>query len=191
MRATADVCVLADDDMRFNNGYYDLVVKAFNELKKADIIIFNLDENPVKAYKNIKICKITKRNYGKYGAARITFRREKVLLKSISFNLLFGGGAKYNAGEDSLFLKRCLDSGLRIYAVPYSLAFLNNDRPSTWFKGIDDKYFYDKGVLYGCLYNKTANIMAFYHCFKHRKMFKEYGWLKGYKMMKKGIKSVK
>ena len=67
---------------------------------------------------------------------------------------LFGGGAKYSAGEDSIFLKSCLDNGLKIYAVPYALAFLNDDRPSTWFNGYTDKYFFDKGVLYSCLYKK-------------------------------------
>ncbi len=191
MRATADICVLADDDMVFNDGYLQLVEKAYSEIPDADLIIFNLDENPIKAYKNTKICKITKRNYGKYGAARITMRRERVFLKSVSFNLLFGGGAKYSAGEDTLFLKKCLDSGLKIYAVPYALAFLNDDRPSTWFNGFTDKYFLDKGILYSCLYKKTANVMSLYFCFKHSKMFKTYGWFKAYKMMIKGIKSVK
>ena len=38
---------------------------------------------------------------------------------------------------------------------------------------------------------KITSIMCFYHCFKHHKKYKEYGWFKGYKMMKKGIKSVK
>ncbi len=191
MRATADICVLADDDMVFNAGYLQLVEKAFTDNPKADIIVFNLDENPVKRYKNKTTCKITKRNYGKYGAARIAFRRNKIMLNSISFNLLFGGGAKYSAGEDSIFLKSCLDNGLKIYAVPYALAFLNDDRPSTWFNGYNDKYFFDKGVLYSCLYKKMTCIMCFYHCFKHRKKYKEYGWFKGYKMMVNGVKSSK
>ena len=36
----------------------------------------------------------------------------------ITFSLLFGGGAKYSNGEDSLFLKDCLKYGLVVYAVP-------------------------------------------------------------------------
>ncbi len=191
MRATADICILADDDMIFNKGYLPLALMAFDKLKKADVIIFNLDEEEITQYKNTKIRKINKLNYAKYGAARIAFRRDKVLLESISFNLLFGGGAKYSAGEDTLFLKKCLDSGLKIYAVPYSLACLTDSRPSTWFTEYNDKYFYDKGVLFYSLKSKFCKSHCFYHCLKHRKRYKAYGWFKAYKMMLKGIKSVK
>lgn len=190
MRASADICILADDDMIFNDGYLDVVEKAFENNKKADVIVFNLDEKQIKRFRNTKTCKIGKFNFGKYGAARIAFRRESIMLNGIFFNLLFGGGTKYSMGEDTLFLKSCLNCGLKIVAVPYSLAFLDDERPSTWYNGLTDKLFFDRGVLYRCLNKKTAKISALYHCFKHRKDYKTYGWFKAYKMMKKGIKSV-
>ena len=104
---------------------------------------------------------------------------------------MFGGGAKYGSGEDTLFLKDCLERGLKTYAVPVSIAFLNDDRPSTWFNGVNDKLLFDRGVLYYLLNKKNCYLLSLIHCIKNRKVYKEYGWLNAYKMMKKGIKSVK
>lgn len=187
----ADICLLADDDMVFSDGYKERAVKSFEDNPNADVIIFNIDEKPVVRYVNKKTVKIKKHNYGRYGAARIAFRREKVFLAGVSFNLMFGGGAKYSAGEDTLFLKSCLDKGLKLVAVPYAIAKLVETRESTWFQGYNDKFFYDKGVLYSCLTHKTPKLFAFIHCIRYRKKYKEYGWKNAYQMMKKAIREHK
>ncbi len=192
MRSKADVCVLADDDMVFYDGYAEVVKKVFAENKKADVIIFNIDESNPTRYKNVKVKKINKRNYGRYGAARISFRRESVFLNGIAFNLLFGGGTQYSCGEDTLFLKECLDKKLKIYAVPISIAMLTDDgRDSTWFDGYNDKFFYDKGVLYYFLNRRFCVLLSLYHCIRHRKLYKIYGVNNAYRQMKKGIKDIR
>ena len=43
MRATSDICVLADDDLRFKENYAEIVEKHFNENPNCDVIIFNLE----------------------------------------------------------------------------------------------------------------------------------------------------
>lgn len=192
MRSDADICVLADDDMVFYDGYLETVKRVFSENEKADVIIFNIDEKNPTRYRNVKIKRINKRNYGRYGAARIAFRCDSVFLNGISFNLLFGGGAKYSCGEDTLFLKDCLEKKLKVYAVPVSIARLNDEeRESTWFSGYNDKFFYDKGVLYYCLNKKMCGLLSLYHCLRHRKLYKEYGVKKAYRQMKKGISDIK
>lgn len=191
MRATADICVLADDDMIFENEYPEIIEKVFAD-EQTDVAVFNLIEKEKKRYVIPKKLKITKKNYGRYGAARVAFRREAVILNGISFNLLFGGGAKFSAGEDTLFLKDCLNAKLKFYGFPYALAYMNEeDRDSSWFEGYNDKYFFDKGILYYCLDRKKCKLLCLYHCFKFRNKYREYGWKNAYKMMKKGIKSVK
>ena len=42
--ATSDLCVLADDDMVFYDNYVEIVEEAFKKNKKADFLIFNIDE---------------------------------------------------------------------------------------------------------------------------------------------------
>ncbi len=151
-RATGDICICADDDMRFKDGYPEIAMKAFGECPDADILLFNLIEKNPRRYINKKIMRVRRHNYAKYGAARMAFRREAVQTSGISFNLSFGGGARYGSGEDTVFLKECLDKGLRIYAVPYFLAEIDQAAASTWFSGHDVKFFRDKGALYACLH---------------------------------------
>lgn len=146
--ATADICVLADDDMRFVDDYPHIAEHAFTECPDADILVFNLIEKKPRRYINKKIMRVRWYNYAKYGAARLAFRREALTNAGIRFSLSFGGGAKYGSGEDTIFLSDCLKKGLKIYAVPYALAEIDQDSASTWFSGYNEKYFSDKGALY-------------------------------------------
>ena len=54
--------------------------------------------------------------------------------------------------------------------------------------GFNDKFFFDKGVLFSLLYPKTCKLGALVYCIKKRKKFKEYGFLNAYRQMKKGIR---
>lgn len=189
MRSDADICVLADDDMIFHDGYPKVVAELFEQHADADLLVFNIDEKVPTRFKNTKVVTINRSNYGKYGAARLAFRRESVQMAGISFHLMFGGGAPYSSGEDSIFLYDCLKHKLKIKAVPVSIALLQEERESTWFTGYNDKYFFDKGVLYAILYKKAARIFALYHCLRQRKRFASYGWKNAFCKMCEGIRS--
>lgn len=191
MRGTADYLVLADDDMVFHDGYAKTVCDLFQRYPQADVLIFNLDEARPKRYKNTKVKKLNRSNYGKYGAARLALRRERIHMAGVSFNLLFGGGAKYSSGEDSIFLHDCLKKGLRLYAMPLAIAELKDDRASTWFTGYNDQFFTDKGVFFAQIYGWRSGLIALYHCFKHRNgRYREYGWKRAYQKIKEGIRTV-
>ncbi len=189
MRGTADILVLADDDMVFHDGYPETVRSLFEQHPEADVLIFNLDEARPKRFKNTKVVRVNKSNYGKYGAARLALRRERIHMAGVSFNLLFGGGAKYSSGEDSIFLHDCLKRGLRLLAMPVAIAELKDDRASTWFSGYNDKFFYDKGVFFAQIYGWRSSFIALYHCFKHRHgRYRDYGWRAAYKKITEGIR---
>ena len=63
----------------------------------------------------------------------------------------FGGGCIYSSGEDSLFLKACFERGLKVYSNAYVLGSCCKD-VSSWFRGFNEKYFYDKeqGIYLDC-----------------------------------------
>ena len=167
--ATADVCVFADDDMQFVLGYPEIVEKAFAECPDADILIFNLIEKAPHRPCTKKITRIHGYNYAKYGAARIVFRRAPLLASGIRFNLSFGGGTKHGSGEDSIFLRDCLKKRLKIYAVPYVLAEIDQESVSTWFVGYNEKFFLDKGALYSCLHPILWPLYSVRYLVRHRK----------------------
>src|SRR5699024_10791341 len=99
-RANADICLLADDDLKYYPKYDSIILNEFKKNPKADIIVFDLNFISVITRSSNKNEKVTKLNFMKHGGPKIAFRREKLLEKNISFSLLFGGGAKYGSGED-------------------------------------------------------------------------------------------
>ena len=170
--AQADICVFGDDDMTFLDGYPETAYKAFSECPDGDVIIFNLVEKEPRRYINRKKKRIHKYNYAKYGAARMAIRRQNIIDSGISFSTEFGGGSVYGAGEDTIFLKDCLDRGLKVFAVPYALAEINQQATSTWFSGYNEKYFLDSGALYARLYPHLWELFCVRFLLRHRKKYK-------------------
>lgn len=193
MMSEAEICILADDDMIYENDYLETVEYAFNKLPMADIIIFNIDTIGKETRKRREICKIKrihKFNCLNYGAARIAFRRESILKKNIWFSMLYGGGAKYSSGEDSLFLIEALKKGCKIYAYPKKIADVKQEE-STWFNGYNDKLFLDKGVWIANAFPKLKYILIYYYSIKLSKLTQEFSRYQIIKLMLKGIQMFK
>ena len=175
MRATKDVCLFADDDIIYNEEYETNVVREFMEHPDADVIIFNLinsfgspEENQIK-----KFHKVHRYNCLRYGTPQIAVRRERVWNKNIWFSLLFGGGAKYSCGEDSLFLWNCIQKHLHVYATPTILGS-KIQQESTWFHGYTEKYFVDKGCIYYSLSKSLFFLLCIQFVIRKRKLYHQY-----------------
>ena len=192
MRSNADICVFADDDMIFYDDYEQKIQKAFVENPDADVICLNIDDDPKIRPVNKGVRRVRWYNYGRFGAARIAIKRESVIKNGIFFNLSFGGGTEYSQGEDTLFLFECLQKGLHVYSVPVTLARLVECRESTWFKGYTEKFFFDKGVYYGCLHFALSWLLGLRYCIKYRKRYKSsFSWIHAYHQLWLGMKSVR
>lgn len=159
MRTHSDFALLADDDMVYRSDYTKIVVEQFAKYPQADLIIFNLEEDTPIRYIIKKPFKVSKLNYMRFGAARIAFKPSRIKQKGISFHLLFGGGTPHSNGEDTIFLKDCLDKGLVIMAVPITIARLTEERESTWFNGYTEKYYRDRGALFKQLSPKFHRLL--------------------------------
>lgn len=148
MRADADICLFADDDMVYKDDYVKIVQEAFRKITQADVLVFNLQEENSERYVIKKYGRVWYHNYLRYGTARIAVRLKSIKENGIYFNQCFGGGTEHCHGEDNIFLTDCLKKGLKIYAVPETIACLTNERESTWNSGYDEKYICDQGELY-------------------------------------------
>lgn len=188
LRATGDIVLFADEDIVYDEGYVQKILAAFEQNPDADVIAFNVrvDERR-RTYYNTQKKRIRFYNYGRYPAYAVAARRECLHKRGITFSLLFGGGAKYSAGEDSLFLHDCLKKGLHLYA---DTAEIGEEvyRESTWFKGFTDKFFIDRGVLYHYLYGPFALLWTARFLLAKRGTFgSDVSLSKAYKLMKQGI----
>ncbi|MFW5704360.1 MAG: glycosyltransferase [Nanoarchaeota archaeon] len=118
--ASGDICVVCDDDVRFVKDFYDIIFNAYLKNKEADIITFqslNLKNRLRKNY-NLNKFRHNWKSILSVSSIEITFKRRKVLSKKLYFDESFGLGAKYNSGEENIFLKDSLTRGLKLISVP-------------------------------------------------------------------------
>jgi len=189
--ACGDIVLFSDDDIVYDDGYAEKVIKEFEAHPEADALFFNFEVVPERrTYFNTDYKRVHIWNGGRYPAYSIALRRDALIKSGVRFSELFGGGAKYSCGEDSLFIRDCLKAGLKMYRTH---ACLGHEEPrpggeSTWFKGYDEKYFFDRGVLYAYLYGALAALMGLRYVYAKRAvMCRDIPWQKAYKILKKGI----
>lgn len=174
MRADADLVIFADDDIRYVDDYEHIIVSEFEKNPRADIIMFNVPStNPDRPSANItKQKRIRRYNSLRYGTVGMALRVDRVREKNLFFSLLFGGGAKYSSGEDSLFIYNAIKSGLKIYGVPKTIGYVSQES-STWFNGYTEKFFKDKAVLFRTLSPKLSAIYICRFIIRGRKQFSQ------------------
>jgi glycosyltransferase involved in cell wall biosynthesis len=189
--AKGDICLIADDDVIYNEDYVDIITNAHKEFEQYDIIVFPVPSTNVergkKYYRSVN--KIGYLRSMKVYSYEITFKRNSVISKSIRFNESFGAGSgRYLMGEENIFLYECLKNGLKILYLPYEIGKVTHEE-STWFKGYNDKYFIDKGACYSAMSHEFSWILALQFAFRRYKLYKNsYSLFKSIMKMFEGIK---
>ena len=188
MRADRDICLFSDEDIVYEPGYEQAIVAEFERNPKADMILFNIDvEEERRTYHITERKKVHWYNCGRYGAVSFAVRRDSLLRSGVTFSLLFGGGAKYSNGEDSLFLKEFMSKGYRVYTAPVIIG-REEAGDSTWFAGYNEKFFHDRGVLYHYLYGAMALPMSLRFLIAHKKIMCEAVSLQqAFRWMREGV----
>lgn len=169
--AKGDILLFADDDIIYYEEDLHGVKKAFEELPDADVILFGIDMTKNNKIFDKRRCEkkaLSWWNSLKFGTCRMAVRKDAIIKSNVWFSTLFGGGAIYGSGEDSLFLLDCFREGLKVYSYPYVLGACAKDT-SSWFAGFNEKYFYDKGAWINCAFPKTKHIFKWYFLIKYKK----------------------
>lgn len=193
MRADADIVLFADDDVFFYNDYASVVAGAFARSPKADLIVFNLlpPEGPRKlpAYKDQR--RVGFFNGMRYGTAHMAARLPRLRQENIHFSLLFGGGARYGSGEDSLFIVDCLKRRLKIYTCTDYIGGMRA-RESSWFQGYNEKYLFDRGALFYAISKALAYPLCLQMLIRHSEIWRQnhIGFFHAYKHMSEGIREM-
>lgn len=190
--SSADIILFADDDIDYEDDLESLVIREFERNPSADGFLFNLksDDKERAPRINSDRKRVNTLSGMHYGAPRLALRRDAVLKARVSFSLLFGGGAKYNSGEDSMFVVDCLRKGLRIFTSPEFIGTVHFDS-SSWFKGYDEKYFVDKGASYCSISPRLAVAFCFVFLMRHSDFYEKGQFFKKMSLMMKGVKTFK
>lgn len=192
LRAQGDICLFSDEDIVYEPGYAEKIVKEFERNPKAHMILFHIQvQEERRTYQITERKRVRWYNCGRYGAVSFAVKRESLFCSGVTFSLLFGGGARYSAGEDSLFLKEFMKKGYRVYTAPVTIG-RERERESTWFSGYHQKFFYDRGVLYHFLYGRLAPGMALRFLLAHRgTLCRETSLKQALAWMRQGIRDIK
>lgn len=171
LAAEAELLLLADDDVVYYDGMAEAVIRAFGDNPQADVLIFGMDilkDGGIVSKRRPPQKRLRVFNALRYGTYTIALRREAALRANLSFHRCFGGGCRYSAGEDSLFLKSCFDKGLKVCGHSHVLGTCCKDS-SSWFTAYNEKYFYDKGALVRHLFPKCPYLMAPYFAIRFKR----------------------
>ena len=161
LRCTGEILCIADDDMVYTDTYREDIINEFQKHPEADALVFNVTAlNDERSGKPIeKYARVGKRESREYGSVHIAIRKRAFIGKNVYFNTLFGSGATYSCGEDTLFLKELIEKDLKLYKTPIRIASVDMS-DSTWFKGYNEKYFKDKGALIEAAYPRCSYLLA-------------------------------
>ena len=188
--ADAEICLMADDDMVYRDGYADVILKEFERLPQADIIIFNIGTSTPE-YGRIptvvsKVKKLSFLSKCPFGAPRIAFRLNSVRKTNIGFSPFFGGGCIYSSGEDSIWLCQLLNAGLKIYLTDKFIGDVSY-ATTTWNENISNmEKLYTRGAMYEAGNKKFKYLFMLYYAFLRNDG--KTSALKAFKIMKDGIK---
>ena len=186
--ATADICMLADDDMEYLPNYVEIVLSSFSRIN-ADIIGFQVCgiESKFKNYSQ-KEQKIGYLKSMKIASVEIAFKRAVFEEKNIKFNELIGAGTEFLMGEENAVLFQCLKKGLKIYYIPQVIANLHMGN-STWFTERNEKFFIGKGAAFAGMETPFTCFLIWQWAIRKRGLYKkEMPFFKAIKLMQKGKK---
>ncbi len=119
--ATADICVIADDDVRYTDEYFDTILDVYqnNDVNVACFMINTGEGNPkYKNYSNNEIIIKSLKDHAP-SSIEITFRLKPVLEKEILFDERFGLGSWLAGGEENLFIFDAINKHLLVKFFPH------------------------------------------------------------------------
>lgn len=187
--AKSDICILCDNDVEYVTGYERMIMSEFDKYKDADVIVFYI-RRPERLQPNYnKPRKMGYLSVLKIFSPEIAFRKSSI--EGIRFNELFGAGAKYNMGEENLFLYECLKKHKKIMYVPVHIATLR-DEESTWFKGYDKQFFIARGANYEAMSSVFSHLLIWQFALRKRALYlRDISMLSAVKAMYEGRRKYK
>ncbi|MDE6741808.1 MAG: glycosyltransferase [Muribaculaceae bacterium] len=120
--ASAPVLLISDDDVDYTEEGLREVLDTFKNLNNVDIATFRyVSSSHSKSYPSTQ-CDLASPAKGYFPTSfEIAFRRTSVQ-GTVWFNENFGIGATFPSGEEDIFLRDCLDIGLKGLFLPITIA---------------------------------------------------------------------
>ena len=167
----SDLIMFSDDDLKFYDGYEDIIVKEFENHPEAEAIKFNINciSKRKIAMESIKeFHKPSRKEVTSWGVVGLVIKTDVLKEKSLKFNERFGAGVENFCGEDSIFLQEIFKKKVNLYASPKFIAEIDQT-DSTWFEGHNEKFFTVAGMVLNEIYPCLSYLLVIRSAYKAAK----------------------
>ncbi len=192
--ATAPLLLISDDDTDYTEEGLTAVIKGFDAHHEADILAFKFESQSThKNYPDF-VFPLSSPPKGYYTSSiEIAFRKNPIKGK-IWFNENFGVGAKFPSGEEEIFLKECLDAGLKGLFLPETIVVHDSTTTAARIMGSPSRPI-TKGAVFLRLHPNDWPIRMIAHALREIPLWRKglvasplsycKNWLKGVKEAKR------
>ena len=161
--AKEDICLIADDDVKYLPDFEKAILDAFKS-NKADIITYKMKDDKgrdFKFYPNIKQHNL--KSIISVNSVVISFNRNKLIEKNIFFNENFGLGSTFEIANEYVFLRNALEAKANIIFEPKYI--LTHEYISTGRKQGNDKVIFGRSALFYKYHNKLAYLKLLHYLY--------------------------
>ncbi|MBT8259756.1 MAG: glycosyltransferase family 2 protein [Flavobacteriaceae bacterium] len=187
--AKGDICLLADDDVKYFSKLNEKISQAFISKKEADIITFQMVDEHGNLFRDYPdILKHNKKTLYLVNSVGIAFKRKNLLDRKVLFNELFGLGSIFETADEYVFLRNALNKNLNMCFEPVSI--LEHAYKSSGKNEGFDKLIFARAALF----YKYSGFLAYLRLFKHLYLvYKNKGikFSQLYSKYKVGLKGIK
>lgn len=157
---TSKYALIADDDVDYVDNLEEIVIKSFKD-NQCDVIIFNLKMGNSKLiYGSNKEFFHNKLSILSVCSCQIAFNVDSIKKNNIQFDERFGLNAEFISGEENLFLKSCIESGLKVKNIPICVGthYEEGTTGNRW----SIQLAVSKGALFYKMYGFTSYLFLLY-----------------------------
>ena len=162
--AKADICLLADDDIVYENNFESIILNAFNLNPSADIITFKMNDFKGNSFKDYPIIKKhNKKSLSFVNSVVIAFRRNSIISNKVFFDENFGLGSTFQTADEYVFLRNALNLNLNI--VFHNEVILSHPVDSSGKDVASDRILFAKGALFYKYYNVLSFLKLIHYLY--------------------------
>jgi glycosyltransferase involved in cell wall biosynthesis len=188
--ATADICLIADDDCRYTHKQLQAVIDTFENNPDVDIATFRFEGEGSSKFYPTESFDLSTFPKGYFVASiEIAFRRKSVQ-ENLWFNENFGLGAKvFHCGEEHIFIQEAISQGLTCKYFPITIV-KENDSTICITRDNEPGTLMAHGAMLQLYKPKTKYLRSFIKAFRLWRK-RNVPFFKAFRHMNNGIKYIK
>lgn len=179
--AKGNICLLADDDIKYVENFDNIIKKAFKSNKNFDVITFMMSDFEGNLAKKYNLPKLhTYKSLVKANSVTIAFKRKPILNTKIVFDTNFGLGSTFEIAEEFIWLRSLFKTKIKIGFI--AKVIVQHSYESSGRFGGDDRIIAARSALFYKYSKRFAHIKLIRYLFlmlktqqiKTKDVFKKY-----------------